>query len=430
MTLGLILVLGFIFFAFNAHLQLATDDIGWLNGEAPTVFDQYRVIPRFFFVSLFTFFGPNPLAALGMIFFFHILNTVLVFDLAKKLFKSSIASITAAFVFSVNPLTLSTLTWISCFSYVIGTTMVLLSIEAFMKGMATARYKFWWAISVAVFIIGLFCSHEIIFFPVVYLLLSWMTGKDRYRPVLILFAFSMCVAVMIYFAFYRFEQYGVDHTRLLSIPFASAYSSSLLSLGVILGLAYPVSFFFHPIPFLQFNFTETVRWSITLSVLISTIILYRPNMKWRGWIFLAGACAVLITPYIVRFVLMPEGVNYDISYILTGRVFYLPFVIIALFWGKVSADFYETFLRHKKWRRAFVLVPLCAYLYALWFLYSPSDFMGLAVMRENPGTFPPPWNPYLGDHPVWLISLVFICLAFGFRLLRERQVHFRSPFVQ
>ena len=34
-----LLTLGLAFFAWNAHLELALDDLGWLKGEAPTVFD-------------------------------------------------------------------------------------------------------------------------------------------------------------------------------------------------------------------------------------------------------------------------------------------------------------------------------------------------------------------------------------------------------
>jgi len=147
----MLFLLGLGFFVHNAHLQLAADDIGWLRGEAPTVFDQYRTIPRFFFVSLYALFGPSPVAALAMIFLFHFANSLLVGCLCQKLLNSQIATKVANFVFLINPITLTTLTWISCFSYVLGTSLALTSLLAAWKGSAedTDKPLRWWLIALA-----------------------------------------------------------------------------------------------------------------------------------------------------------------------------------------------------------------------------------------------------------------------------------------
>ena len=407
-TLLLILILGFIFFARNAHLQLATDDIGWLKGEAPTVFDQYRLIPRFIFVSLYALLGPSPVAALAMIFCFHALNTILVYELAGKLLGSPAASNAAAFVFAVNPLTLSTITWISCFSYILGSTLALLSLSSFWKGRNSSRYWLWWAGAVFFYGMGLFCSHEIFLLPALFPMLGWRFGKAWLKRGLVLFAIAMSLGLLVNFFFYDFGRYGVETAQLFSLRFVSAFASSALAFGLSLGLAYPLSFFVHPTAFLQFTFAEPVRWGITLGLLSSGIVLYKPNPNWRTWLVLMFSCAALITPYIIRFGLMPPGVNYDISYVLSGRVFYLPFIVIALMWSKLWVDFYEKYLKGYPWGRFLALLPLGAYLYALLFLYSPGDFMGLAVILVGSQIFPPPWNPYQGDHPIWLASLALI----------------------
>jgi len=416
----LILILGFIFFAHNAHLQLATDDIGWLRGETPTVFDQYRLIPRFFFVSVYALFGSSPAAALAMIFFFHTLNTILVYELAGKMLESPAASNAAAFVFAVNPLTLSTITWISCFSYVLGATLALLSLASFWKGQNSPRYWEWWACAVFFYGMGLFCSHEIFFLPALFPMLGWQSGKAWLKRGLVLFAIAMSLGLIVNFFFYDFGRYGVESAQLFSLHFTSAFASSALSFGLSLGLAYPVSFFVHPMAFLQFSFTEAVRWGLTLTLLASGIILYRPTPSWRTWLVLAFSCAALFTPYIIRFGLMPPGINYDLSYVLSGRVFYLPFILIALMWSKLSVDFYEKYLIGYPWGRFLSVLPLGAYLYALLFLYKPVDFMGLAVIRESSQNFPPAWNPYLGDHPVWLASLALLIMVAGARLVLRR----------
>jgi hypothetical protein len=36
--------LAVVFLVRNAHLQLASDDLGWLRGETPTVFDRLCVL--------------------------------------------------------------------------------------------------------------------------------------------------------------------------------------------------------------------------------------------------------------------------------------------------------------------------------------------------------------------------------------------------
>jgi len=131
LILLLLLVLALIFFVDQANLQLASDDVVWLQGGAPTVFDQYRKIPRLVFVSLHALFGPNAIAALAVIFLFHALNTLLVHCLGRRLLEGGGAALVAAGVFAVNPLTLNTLTWISCLPYVLGTSFALLALLAF-----------------------------------------------------------------------------------------------------------------------------------------------------------------------------------------------------------------------------------------------------------------------------------------------------------
>ena len=67
----ILFICGTSLFLRYANLQLAADDIAWLGGETPTVFDQYRIVPRLFFETLRLLFGESAAAALSMVFFFH-----------------------------------------------------------------------------------------------------------------------------------------------------------------------------------------------------------------------------------------------------------------------------------------------------------------------------------------------------------------------
>jgi hypothetical protein len=412
-TISIILILGLIFFAHNTHLQLATDDIGWLKGQVPTVYDQYRVIPRLVFNFLYRTIGPNVIAILTMIGLFHSFNSILIFSLAKKIFSDSVAAGVASCIFMINPITLSTLTWISCFSYVLGTTFALFSLLLVWKGKNSPKRWTWWIGAIACYGAGLFCSHEILFLPVLFFLLSWLLGGVELKPSGLLFGIAMVLGLMVNFLFYRFDRYGIETTRLFSLGFASSFMSSALAFGLSLGLAYPLSFFMSPIPFLQFVFSEPIRWGLTLAILAAGVILYKPNKQSRIWLVLILSFISLITPYIIRFYLMPAGINYDISYVLSGRVFYSPFIILAFMGGILAATAYR-----KKHLYGLVLMfaYLGAYLYAFLFLYGPQDFMGLSVSHGANQYSPLPWNPFRGNQAVWLASLALVLIFAGIRI--------------
>ena len=408
----LLLLFGLGFFVRNAHLQLASDDIGWLGGEAPTVFDQYRYIPRLFFVSLYALFGPSPVAALVMVFLFHFANSVLVSHLGQELLNSQIAARAAAFVFMVNPIALSTLTWFSCFSYVLGTSLALASLLAAWKGSAENADKpmFWWLVALACYGAGLFCSHELFFLPVLFFLFGWLRRDAAHRQRAAFSLLAMAFAMLVNFFVYDFGRYGIETSRLFSPGFIAAFASSALSFGLSLGVAYPLSFLVETLGFLRVCFAEPLRWGMTLALLGSGIVLYKPTRAWRLRLVLAFSFAALITPYIVRLYLTPDMVNYHISYVLSGRVFYLPFTIIALIWGGIVAKLCEDYTEHKM-ARLLPLLSVIAYLHALLALYDKTDFMGLEVLHGTSRSLPPPWTPYADNQPAWLVGSTLVLIG-------------------
>jgi hypothetical protein len=413
----MLFLLGFVFFVRLAHLQLATDDIAWLHGQAPTVFDQYRMIPRLFFVVLYAVAGPNALAALILIFAFHCLNTLLVYTITNQVLTDRTAALVAAGVFLINPITLSTLTWISCFSYVLGTCLALLALLAFWRatGHSTNRGLLI-TLALICFGAGLFCTHEIFFLPIVFGILAWYQRQPRTGAALL--AAGMAASLLVNTFVYDFGRYGVDASQLISSDFALAYISSVQSSGMALILAYPLSFLIRTLDFLRICFIEPVRWGMTVLLVATYVRLYRNTKAWRLHLALSIAFAALITPYIIRLYLTPDTVNYDISYALSGRVFYLPFVIIALLLGQlVSAAW--LFLRQHRWGWLGWLVPLFAYSHALWF-YNRNDFLGLNVaLQALPEPVPPRWNPYANQEPAWFLFLALVILLLV--ALRVRQ---------
>ena len=424
--------LALLFFVSKANLQIAADDAVWLQGEAPTVFDRYRQIPRLFFVTLHSLFGASAPAALALIFAFHALNGLLVYRLAARWLagggegrRGRVAPLAAAAVFLINPITLNALTWISCLSYVQGTTLALVALLAFWRateGRGRRRLA-WSAAALAALAAGLFCSHEVFFLAALFLVLGWQRGALRLGAAL--FVLGMGLAILVNLLVYQFGRYGVEAARLLSADFALAYTSSALSTGLALAVAYPLSFFTRTVGFLQFCFAEPVRWASTAALVVAAGWLAGQPRGWRRDearsldLSLALAFVVLITPYIIRLYLTPETVNYHISYVLSGRVFYLAFVPVALILGRATG-WLEGQLGGRRRAWLVLLLPLGAYLHALW-LYDRADFLGLNVVHGPAIPAPPRWNPYVQQQPWWpLLALLAVALALAALRLRGR----------
>jgi hypothetical protein len=407
--LTLILSLGFLI--RNAHIHLTTDDIGWLHGQTPTVFDQYRLIPRVFFMVLHALFGPNQLIFLGFIFIFHALNTLLIYNLCLQLHRDVLAARTAAVIMSINPLTLTTLTWYSCFSYILGTTFALLSILALCRSSRTTIPKYWLMIAFICYVAGLCCSHEIFFLPVIFLIFSWLESSISFKRGIILFMLSTVAAIMVYWFLYHFNRYGIESVGLLNFKFVSAYLSSIVSFFFTISLAYPLSFFVKPMAFMQNCFGETYRWLITIILTITGIMTYKQNKQWKLCLALFLCFVSAITPYIIRLYLIPPEINYDVSYILTGRILYFPFIVIAVCFGYL----FSLLVKQLKPRLTCIIyMVLCAaYANALLFLYRSADFVGLEVLHGlPPKNMPPRWEPYIMEHPIWLAIMILLNVIF------------------
>ena len=422
----LLLLLGLIFFLCNASLRIASDDAAWLQGQAPTVFDQYRKVPRLFFVSLHALVGPSAVAALGMIFVFHSLNAFLVYRLGRVLLKDRVAALIAVAIFLINPLTLNTLTWISCFSYVLGTTLALLALLAFLQGLERpGQVRFLWSVFALIcFGVGLFCTHEIFFLPFLFLVLGWLRRPTKWG--LALCAVTMVLALGVNHYVYGFDRYGIEARRLFDPEFALAYASLGLSSGAALGLAYPLSFFARTLDFLRVSFGEPVRWGLTAVILAAGVAFYRNDRTWRLRLALVLAFLALITPYIIRLFLTPGLVSFHTSYVLSGRVFYLPFAILALLLGYIISRLYHAV---QGWRGAWLLVllPVVAFVHALYF-YDRNDFLGLSVIRGVSQQMPLPWNPFAVQQPAWLmLPSLAVILALTIRLHMLKRIRSRQP---
>ncbi len=379
-----------------APTQLAADDIGWLSGQTPTVFDQYRVIPRASFHLLSVTAGANVRAAQLMVVAFHLLNAILVGCLARALALSEVASRIASVVFAINPVTLGTLTWVSCFSYVQGTTFALLALLAFRRGQQGEGWGF--VGSGLAYLAALGCTHEVLFLPAVFLVLTsfeWRGARQAW-PGLLVSAACTAAGLLVSHVGYGFDRFGVDSSGLLAPTFLTALLSSVISLATSLSIAYAASFAGSTTPLLQLCLSEPARWALTVATVVLTATRWRPTPDWRVRLHLGAAFMALVSPYVIRLYLTPGTVRYDPRYVLAGRVFYVAFVALALLLGELVAPFYAR--PGAAWRRwVGVALPLLAYGSVVLVAYEPHHFLGLNVRLGPPPVEMPRWNPYEND---------------------------------
>jgi hypothetical protein len=217
----------------------------------------------------------------------------------------------------------------------------------------------------------------------------------------------MAMAAAINTFAYGFEQYGIEASGLLDAGFALAYASTGLSSGLALALAYPLSFFVPTVEFLRVLFTEPLRWGMTVVLLGFGILANRTSRDWRLALVLALSFMALIAPYVIRLYLTPDTVNFDIRYVLSGRVFYLPFAVVALALGGIAARLYQP-LRGQVWAWLLLLLPLGAYVHALWAFNAADTPAWEVVLGDTHAIVPPRWNPYAAQRPLWFLLSVGI----------------------
>jgi hypothetical protein len=407
-------LLSLLLFAANASLGLASDDVAWLYGQGGTAVDAHRVLPQLLFAGLRILFGPSVVAALTTIWLLHALNGWLLYRLAGSLLGGRAARLAAVAVFLINPLTLGSLTWISCLAYVLGTTFALAAVLAARQALQAGDGPSlgWAATALAALGLGLFCNYDLVLLPAVWAVLAWYEG--RLRRGLWLAAAGLALALPVGTFGWAIADPGLRPWELLSGRAALAYASSGLASALALGMAYPVSFFGTTTGFLQACFSEPARWVLTSLALGVGILGYDGRPAWRTFLALALSTAALLAPFGARLILTPGAGSYHPSYILSGRLYYLPFVGIALLLGHLSGLVHcRLSARLPAW--FFWALPAVGTGLALW-RYQPADFVGLSLVPAGNGTPPAAWAPFAGQHPAWLLlPLAAVALALALR---------------
>lgn len=159
-------------------------------------YNFYRPLTtQFYFGLMQNLFGLNPFPFHLISLLVHVLNTFLVYRLAKEFLNNSKVSLLAAFIYGVNQSLTISIGWASNFQELLVTTFILFGVICYKR-----KNDF---VSIICFVLALFSKETAISFPFVIFFVTLFYGKRR--ELLRLAPYLIILAVYIYFHFIKYK---------------------------------------------------------------------------------------------------------------------------------------------------------------------------------------------------------------------------------
>lgn len=294
----------------------------------------------------------------------HILNTLLVFMIARKLSGQILTAAVTSLFFGIHPMHVESVAWISARKDVLFSLFFIFSILSYIKFTDNRKKGFWYAASLILFIASLLSKAAAVVLPMVLLLIDHYRKHKISRADIIekmpFFALATAVGVLAYFA-----QHSVGAVnplpgyhiadRILVILYALAHYlvSSLVPYKLSVMHFYPdksggwLPWYFYAAPLL-------------LAAIVFAI--YKAQRLRREPVF--GALFFMITIFLV-IEIIPLGPS-----MLAERYTYLPYIAVFYFLGQCWS--LKLWLNKKKARIVRVVMPavLIPLAIGFWFMSS------------------------------------------------------------
>ncbi len=259
----------------------------------------------------------------------HLLNVLLVLFISRRILKNTYAAFTAALIFSVHPLHVESVAWISERKDLLYTFFLLLSLNAYLNHLEHKKLKFY-LYCLFFFLCSLFSKSAAVVLPVLLFLIDYITGRKPNRsmitdkiPLVILSALFSIITILSQEA--PTQESFAPHFPLWQRPFIAAYAT----------LYYLTSFFLptgmsplHPYPSLPGGTIRPylIAFIILLAIITALLILWRLQGRHKP-VLLFGLLFFMISLLPVL-QLVPVG-----QAIVADRYTYLPYFGLALVTG-------------------------------------------------------------------------------------------------
>lgn len=175
-------------FVFDDKLLIIVDKTTHSLSNIPKAFAQpfiddttspvkyYRPVVTVTFILNHAMFGQSPVGYKATNLLLHLIATLLVFVLSRRLLKNSMAALFAGLVFAVHPAHTESVAWISGRTDIVAAIFALASLISFGRYMSADNKK-WYAASLGFLALGLLSKEIVIVVPVALLAMGWLGGK-------------------------------------------------------------------------------------------------------------------------------------------------------------------------------------------------------------------------------------------------------------
>lgn len=397
---GLLLAITFGVYAGTLTYQFVYDDLGVIVNN-PLV-QSWRFVPRYFTEHVWGYMYPNvpgnyyrPVFLLWLLLnhtvfgidpsgwhltavLAHMVSTLLVYFIARRVTGDQLAALVASLIFGIHPVHIEAVAWVSGVSEPLLAMLLLGSFLGYLRYRESRPKQWkWLAASLLLFALGALAKETSMLFPLMLVAYEWLLGPAPPEPATVEKARVLR----------RFSQYAAAGFRAVIrvLPFFGVAVAYMVARTLVL------RGFGHTVTLLSFG----------------TIVYTWPSLLWfyiKMLVWPVGLAAFYDTPYIdhptlLNFILPLAAVLITAGALLWGAVRSRPvrFALIWLVWPILPlfnlAVFPEGEIAHDR------------------YMYLPS--VGLAILVGLGVVWLRARRPAIAGQPGWVVVLAFLTISLG-----------------
>ncbi len=312
-------------------------DIQHLDGKSlrsifsSTSVGMYQPVTTLFYAMIYQLNGLNPIGYHLASILFHLLNSILLFNVLKKLGFKDWLLVFLTSIFALHPMQVESIAWVSAFSNLVFTSFYLLSLLYYLNYLNSANKRDYFLVTLF-FLLSCFSKATAISLPLILVLLDLLKGKKA--ELKLLYNKIPLILISLIFAIVTINsREAAGHLSDLSISFGYFDRIFLLSYSI---LFYPFKFLwgfqlsaFYPYPELTDGLLPLKFYGALVLLITCIWLIFKFREKRMLWI--GALIYFLIIAPTLHFI--PVG-----NQLVTDRYIYLPMLGLLLILGTFAKD--------------------------------------------------------------------------------------------
>ena len=133
---------------------------------------MYQPISTIFYAITYQFDGANPFNFHLLSLIFHLLNTFLAFTIFRKFGIEKIYALLLTAIFSLHPMQVESVSWVSAFSNLVFSTFYLLALIQYLKFCSKTQWKYY-GLTLLFFLLSLLSKSSAVTLPLVLIAIDY-----------------------------------------------------------------------------------------------------------------------------------------------------------------------------------------------------------------------------------------------------------------